>query len=170
MATAFVALGSNLGDRKAYLSSALKRLEGIPQTRVIQISQWYETDSVGGPPQGSYLNGVAELQTGLDPATLLSHLQGIERAIGRPAEHVRWGPRIIDLDLLSFDAVILKTPALAVPHPRMHERRFVLVPLAEIAPEWVHPELQRSVKELLEALSHADYQTSVRADSDHPTA
>ena len=149
MAIAFIGLGSNLGDRAAYLTRALKQLAALPDTAVVQVSQWHETVPVGGPPQSLFLNGVSEIQTGLAPEALLQHLQEIERHAGRPKEHERWGPRVIDLDLLSYDDLILETPTLTLPHPRMHERRFVLEPLAEIAPRWVHPKLGKTARQLL---------------------
>ncbi len=150
MATAFIGLGSNLGDRETYLTWALERLGSLPETRLIQASRWIETDPVGGPPQGGFLNGVAEIETGLQPRPLLDFLQQIEQALGRPPERIRWGPRVIDLDLLAYDDLRLQDPELTLPHPRMHARHFVLIPLAEIAPNWRHPELHKTAKELLE--------------------
>ncbi len=153
MANALVALGSNLGDRKAYLTWALEQLGTLADTKVARVSRFHETAPVGGPPQGMYLNAVAELHTQLEPQALLRHLQTIETSLGRPEDHVRWGPRVIDLDLLAYDALVLETPDLILPHPRMHERQFVLTPLAEVAPHWVHPKLGKSAASLLELLS-----------------
>lgn len=160
MATAFVALGSNLGDREAYLRSALNRIQQIPETTVVQVSSWIESAPVGGPPQGLFLNAVAELKTTLTAEVLLQHLKEIEENLGRLREHPRWGPRVIDLDLLSYDELLLDSPELTLPHPRMHERRFVLEPLAQIAPHWKHPKLLKNVRELLENLADADRSTS----------
>ncbi len=153
MAIAFIGLGSNLGDRQKYLQSATEALKTIPKTELIKTSQWYETEPVGGPPQRPFLNGVTQIRTELSPSDLLDHLQAIEQRFGRPVEHPRWGPRVIDLDLLSYDDRILEAPRLTLPHPRMHERGFVLQPLVEIAPDWRHPRLGQSARELL---SHAD--------------
>ena len=112
---------------------------------------------MGGPPQGMYLNGAVEIQTRLDPPTLLLRLQEIERVLGRPEPHERWGPRVIDLDLLAYDDKIIEEPGLTLPHPQLHERPFVLAPLAEFAPGWIHPRLKRTAKELLESLAHANH-------------
>jgi 2-amino-4-hydroxy-6-hydroxymethyldihydropteridine diphosphokinase len=155
VATAFIALGSNQGDREAYLLWAVERLRQLPRTRVVQSSRWLENPPVGGPPQGMFLNGVVQIETDLAPEELLVHLQAIEDALGRPKERIRWGPRVIDLDLLAYDDLILDTPNLTLPHPRLHERSFVLIPLSELAPHWKHPKLGKTVMELLEALDHA---------------
>lgn len=132
MAVAFIGLGSNLGDRAENLRRALQKLDELPGTRVIQSSTFHETDPVGGPPQGKFLNAAARLETELEPHGLLHSLQKIEREMGRPAEHERWGPRVIDLDLLTYNNLTLNTPELTLPHPRMRERNFVMIPLDEI--------------------------------------
>jgi len=139
MAVVFIGLGSNLGDRAENLRLALEKIGKLPKTHVIQSSTFHETEPVGGPPQGKFLNGVARIETFLKPIDLLERLQLIEEELGRPRERVLWGPRVIDLDLLDYDGLELKLPGLELPHPRMHERPFVLIPLAEIAPEWRHP-------------------------------
>jgi len=156
MAIAFIGLGSNLGDREAYLRWAVERLTQLPETKLVQVSRLHETEPVGGPLQAMYLNGVAQIQTGLSPEKLLFYLQETEQALGRPRQRIHWGPRVIDLDLLSYNDLILETPQLILPHPRMHDRRFVLIPLAEIAPSWVHPRLQKTAQALLATLEHAN--------------
>jgi 2-amino-4-hydroxy-6-hydroxymethyldihydropteridine diphosphokinase len=154
--TAYIALGSNLGDRHAYLDRALALVRAVPGVAVSRVSCYRETEPVGGPAgQGRYLNAVAELQSALDAPALLQALLTIEQQIGRVRGEL-WGPRTIDLDLLLYGTEIIEhhEPVLdlSVPHPRMHERRFVLEPLAEIAPLAVHPVLQSTAADLLRRL------------------
>lgn len=150
---AHVALGSNLGNRQAHLAAALDALGRLPGTRVLRRSTIYETAPVGGPQgQGPYLNAVAELETALAPEQLLQGLREIEAAGGRERA-VHHGPRTIDLDLLLHGDEVRDTPELRLPHPLLHERLFVLAPLAELAPGLVHPVLRKSLGELLFALS-----------------
>lgn len=156
MAFALVGLGSNLGDREAHLSRAVEELRLLPQTRLLALSSWLENPPVGGPPQGLFLNGVARIETELEPRPLLEKLQEIERKLGRLPGGVRWGPRIIDLDLLSYGDLLLDEPGLTLPHPRMHERRFVLTLLVTIAPDWRHPRLGTTAAQLLRTLDDAD--------------
>jgi 2-amino-4-hydroxy-6-hydroxymethyldihydropteridine diphosphokinase len=151
-ATAYIALGSNLGDRQDYLDRALQALQEHPRITVSQVSTTHETAPVGGPPgQGPFLNAAAELQTDLDPIELLDVLMDIEHQLGR-VRGERYGPRTIDLDLLLYDDLVLEEPRLTLPHPRMTERTFVLAPLCEIAPDVVHPVLKRRMRELLAEL------------------
>jgi 2-amino-4-hydroxy-6-hydroxymethyldihydropteridine diphosphokinase len=148
--TAYLALGSNLGDRRAYLDRAIQALGQHPGIAVTKVSSYHETAPVGGPPgQGAYLNAAAEVQTDLAPDELLRLLLDVERGLGRVRRELN-GPRTLDLDLLLYGDRILEGPGLIVPHPRMHERSFVLAPLAEIAPNVVHPVLSVSVADLLE--------------------
>jgi 2-amino-4-hydroxy-6-hydroxymethyldihydropteridine diphosphokinase len=148
--TAYIALGSNLGDRRRFLDQALQLLREGRQVSVNKVSSYHETEPVGGPPgQGPYLNAAAELQADLLPRDLLRLLLDIERRLGRVRQE-RFGPRTIDLDLLLYDDVVSDDAELTLPHPRMHERLFVLRPLAEIAPRARHPRLGLTVCELLD--------------------
>jgi len=147
---AYVGLGSNLGDRAAYLLLGLSALSRLPETRLLRLSPVYETDPVG-PPQLPYLNMVAELETELSPKGLLAEMLRVEKALGRERRE-RWGPRTLDLDLLLYGDLVLEEAGLSVPHPRLHERAFVLVPLLDLLPEGRHPLLGQSFAELLASL------------------
>ncbi len=152
-AAAYIALGSNLGDRPANLDRAVTELRRLPGVTVMRISSVYETAPVGGPSgQGPYLNAAAELRTILAPRALLQAMMEVENRLGRVRAE-RAGPRTIDLDLLlydhRYDHMVCADPDLTLPHPRLHQRLFVLQPLAEIAPGLIHPVLNRSIADLL---------------------
>jgi len=131
---AYVALGTNLGDRQAHLREALRQMAALPGVRLLRISSVYETEPVGYTEQPAFLNMAAALAADMPPERLLDHLLGIERGMGR-VRTIRWGPRTIDLDLLLYGDAVICTEFLTLPHPRMAERAFVLVPLKEIWPQ-----------------------------------
>jgi len=144
-------LGSNMGDRRGYIEKATRLIDGIAGVELKNTSRLIETEPVGGPPQGDYLNGAAELETVLELRDLLVQLQGIEVELGRSRKVIN-GPRTIDLDILLYGDSIIDGEDLIVPHPRMCERAFVLGPLSEIAPGRVHPVNGKNMEELLAAL------------------
>jgi len=127
----FIGLGSNIGKREKYIFDAIKHISMIPDTEIIRMSDIYETEPVGNTQQDRFLNMVICIITGLEPLKLLDRLQHIENLLGRK-RIVRWGPRTIDLDILLFEDLRLELPQLVIPHPRMFERAFVLIPLSEI--------------------------------------
>jgi len=149
--TAYIGLGSNLGDRGDALMAAVKLIAQTKGISVKRLSQFLQTKPAGGPPdQPKYLNAAAEVETTLTPQQLLAVLNDIERTLGRNRKsEIRWGPRTCDLDILLFGQTVLQTDELTIPHPRMHERRFVLKPLAEIAPQACHPVLKKTITDLL---------------------
>ncbi len=137
---AAIGLGSNVGDRASHLHAAIAAMRAWPGTRVVAVSAVHETDPVGPVPQERYLNAAAVIETSMTPAALLEALHAVEASRGRRREaEQRWGPRTLDLDLLLYGGESVDLGGLVVPHPRMHERSFVLDPLSEIAPDWVVP-------------------------------
>jgi 2-amino-4-hydroxy-6-hydroxymethyldihydropteridine diphosphokinase len=150
--TAYVGLGSNMGDRELNLLRAIAEIGRIPLSRITALSGFYDTEPVGPVPQDPFLNAVLRIETALTPNRLLEELQHIETEVFRRKRKVPLGPRTMDLDLLLFNDVVMESDSLTLPHPRLHERRFVLVPLAEIAPGLIHPLLRTSVSDLLGAL------------------
>jgi 2-amino-4-hydroxy-6-hydroxymethyldihydropteridine diphosphokinase len=154
---AFVALGSNMGEREAQLAFATLELGGDPGIEVVAASRVFETEAVG-PPQGPYLNAVLRLLTSYGARELLDLLLAVERRAGRSRDSssLRWGPRSLDLDLLLFDHRCIDEPGLAVPHPRLHERAFVLEPLCDLVPDWRHPVLNQSFSALAQRVRDSE--------------
>jgi len=149
----YLALGSNMGKRLSNLKAAVLNL--TPQMTVKQKSSVYETPPWGFTEQDAFLNQVVKVTTYLEPEPLLRHLKRMETALGR-VPNFQNGPRVIDIDILFFDNMIINTPPLMVPHPRLHERAFVLVPLAEIEPDFIHPILQRPINKILEDVDRSE--------------
>ncbi len=155
MAVAYISLGSNQGDRLLLLSRSLELLELEPAIGVTAVSSIYETAPVGGPRQGLFLNACVQLDSDLSPVTLLRKMLAVEETLGR-IRRKRWGPRTIDLDLLLYGNLTMRTPSLELPHPRMSERDFILVPLSEIAPDLQIPGIGQTVRQLLAARPPAE--------------
>ncbi len=149
MATVYLALGANLGDREKNLEEARDRIAAF--VNITRVSSIYETEPVGVKEQPWFLNQVLAGTTTLSPVDLLRRVKKIETEMGR-TEGIRFGPRPIDIDILFYDRVIELSPILTIPHPRLHARAFVLTPLAEIAPEFIHPRLRVPIRTLLDRL------------------
>ncbi len=165
---AFIGIGSNLGDRAANYREAIQRIAAIPETRVVRQSSIYETEPVGDL-KGAFLNGVVEVETELGPEVMMRRLLAIERIMGRKrvkgkTKRGKYRPRIIDLDLLFYNKETIDTRTVKVPHPRLHERRFVLAPMSELAPALIHPKLNASISEMLAGLKSPFRVTLARAD------
>ena len=144
----YIGIGSNLGNKKENFLEALLRVAKLPDTRILKESSLYESEPIGYAKDW-YVNGAIEIETKFKPDMLLKKFKNIERAMGRKKIKKRWGARIIDLDILLYDAAIVKKKSLRIPHPEMPSRKFVLLPLSEIAPQVIHPELGVTISELL---------------------
>jgi len=145
----YIGIGSNLGDRRANTLEAIDRVSKLPSTRIVRASSLYESEPLGDAKTW-FVNSVIELETDFPAEELLKRLKAIEKAMGRKrVRGKRWGSRVIDLDILLSDQEIIEKRSLKVPHPEMHRRRFVLLPLAELAPHVIHPQLGQSVSALL---------------------
>jgi 2-amino-4-hydroxy-6-hydroxymethyldihydropteridine diphosphokinase len=144
----YIGIGSNVGNKRENFFEAVNRLAKLPDTRVIKESSLYESEPLGDAKDW-YVNGAVEIETKFKPDMLLKKFKNIERAMGRKKVKKRWGARIIDLDILLYDSAVVKKKNLQIPHPEMPTRKFVLIPLSEIAPQVVHPELGVTISELL---------------------
>jgi 2-amino-4-hydroxy-6-hydroxymethyldihydropteridine diphosphokinase len=152
MTKVFLGLGSNIGPRKRNIEAAIDQIRRLPGVRLRAVSSLYETEPVGGPKQGAFLNAAAEISTSRAPLPLLNALLRIEKGLKR-LRRTKWGPRTIDLDILTYGRRVLSVRGLRIPHPRYQERRFVLIPLAEIAPKLSHPVLKATPKAFLRRLT-----------------
>ncbi len=150
MKSAYLSLGSNLGDRKKNLESALELL-AAPRLRVVRLSPSYETEPVDCPGQPYFLNAVCEVETSLFPMMLLSHVERVERKLGRKSKAAN-APRTIDIDILLYGNVVVDCGKLIIPHARLAERRFVLAPMVDLAPDLRHPVLKKTMRDLLGAV------------------
>jgi 2-amino-4-hydroxy-6-hydroxymethyldihydropteridine diphosphokinase len=168
MPLVYIGLGANLGDRKETIRAALDHLAGA-DISVLRVSALRETDPVGYEEQPRFLNGVAEVETALEPLELLDRLLAVERELGRTREGPRFGPRTIDLDLLLYGDLVLRHPRLTIPHPRLAERGFVLEPLAELDPDLVVPGAG-PVRELVAGLHCNSCRTSTSSTSSRPSS
>lgn len=148
MTTVYLSFGSNMGDREQQINDALNLLNTLPETKVTKISSLYETAPVGGVEQDDFLNGVVALETNLSPIELLDNIQAIELKLNR-VRKIHWGPRTIDLDIVLFGDLVMDSERLKVPHPFMHERSFVLIPLNEIASQAIHPVLNKKISDIV---------------------
>jgi len=157
---AYIGFGSNLGNRLNNCKNAIEALAALPFCSLFKASSFYETSPVGLVEQPAFINGVVLLETAEDAHWLFGQMVEIEKTFGR-IRALKWGPRSIDLDLLFFDDQIINTPELSVPHPLLHERRFVLEPLNEVAPNFRHPCLGKSVADLLDDLNDGDQRVEV---------
>lgn len=152
MSIAYIGIGSNLGDRGENVETAICRMRLEKELKVLRISSIYESDPLGVTDQPQFLNGVVEVETSLPPRDLLRRLLVLETHLGRKRS-IQGGPRIMDLDLLLYDKVVMREGDLTLPHPEMHRRKFVLLPLLELVPEITHPQLKRPLKEFLRSLN-----------------
>jgi len=144
----YIGIGSNVGNKRENFFEAVERIGKLPDTRVIKESSLYESEPLGDSKEW-FVNGAIEIETKLKPEPLLEKFKHIERAMGRKKVKKRWGSRIIDLDILLYDLAVVKKKTLRIPHPEMPSRKFVLIPLSEIAPQVIHPQLGITISELL---------------------
>ena len=147
--TAYLSVGSNIGENRSNCEAGISALSGTGYIDVVDQSPFYRTAPVDYEDQDWFVNCVVKIRTQLSPAALLNVLQGIEKDAGRSRKGIRYGPRILDMDILLYGVCVLMTPELIIPHPRMHKRRFVLGPFCDINPDVVHPVLSLTVQELL---------------------
>ena len=156
MATVFIGFGSNMGDRKRNIKRALEKLNAMEGCTVDKISPLYSTEPVDYEDQDWFVNGAARLTIDFSPGEFLGILKSLEKEAGRTSGGPRFGPRVLDLDILIHGECVMESRELVIPHPRLHKRRFVLTPLCDIAPELEHPVLKRKIQELLDNLDDGE--------------
>jgi len=149
---AYLSIGSNIGDRLANCRRGIETLCADGQVQVVARSPFYETEPVDFKEQDWFLNAAVKIRTGLAPIDLMLKMQSVQKIIGRKTAGIRFGPRILDLDIIFYDDLVIDSPELTIPHKRMHKRRFVLQPICDIDPNIVHPVLRQKVKRLLDQL------------------
>ena len=152
MHIAIISVGSNIGDKLGNCRQGIDNLVESDQATLVKMSRFYRTSPVDYKEQDWFVNAAVQIETTLEPRDLLAFLQAIQLQAGRSKGGIRFGPRILDLDIIFYDCLVVKIPALEIPHPRMHKRRFVLQPICDIDPDIVHPLLNMSVKSLLNQL------------------
>jgi 2-amino-4-hydroxy-6-hydroxymethyldihydropteridine diphosphokinase len=154
--TAYISAGSNIGDMLANCRNGLAALAGSGAASITAWSNFYKTSPVDFTGQEWFVNAAVKVETGLNPFELLRDINSIQIRAGRTSDSVRFGPRILDLDIIFYDDAVLDVPGLTIPHPRMHKRRFVLKPLCDIDPDFVHPVLKKNLRHLLGSLNDDD--------------
>lgn len=161
---AYIGIGSNIGDKTANCKKAIELLKENPQIKAAKISSFYETEPVGYKEQEWFVNCAVEIETDLNPQELILLCQTIESKLGRKRK-IKYGPRIIDLDILLYNNDIIDTTELKIPHPEMHKRSFVLKPLSDIAPDAVHPVLKKTIEKLLNNLTEESAINKIKGNS-----
>lgn len=156
--TAFLSIGSNLGDKRANLDAAVSKLQHEPEINVTGVSSYYRTQPQNYTDQDWFVNAALKIKTGLSPEDLLDALKNIESSMDRDGKPFRFGPRLIDLDIIYYGDRVFKNARLEIPHPRMHERCFVLVPMCDIGADKIHPVLQKTPGELLDRIEEKQTQ------------
>ncbi len=150
----FISIGSNIGEKHLNCQNGISALEDIGLSEIKDVSKFYRTEPVDYLEQDWFINAAVKIETRLDPFQLLNELQSIQEKAGRKKDMVRFGPRVLDLDIIFYDDLILKEDELSIPHPRMHKRRFVLKPICDIDPTLIHPEIKKDMEYLLDKLDN----------------
>lgn len=154
--TAYISAGSNMGDKLQNCRDGLKALTGTGAALITAWSNFYKTSPVDFTEQDWFVNAVVKIETGYDPFELLKDMISIQGRAGRTCDPVRFGPRVLDLDIIFYDDIVIDLPGLTIPHPRMHKRRFVLKPLCDIDPDYIHPVFKKNLRHLLDSLDDND--------------